>query len=73
MNDIQSLPAEKHGHLFVSFNPLTPPSPKRVLAQSAFARPMLSGDGVCRAPPRRAYARAVSSGRYRVDQIRVPR
>ena len=67
MNDIQSLPAEKHGHLFVTLNPPTPPSPKHVLGRYAFAHPVLSGDGVHAA--RRLVglnARAASSGRHRV-------
>ena len=67
MNDIQSLPAEKHGHLFVTLNPPTPPSPEHILGRYAFTHPVLSGDGVHAA--RRLVglnARAASSGRHRV-------
>jgi len=67
MNDIQSLPAEKHGHLFVTLNPPTQLSPKHVLGRYAFAHPVLSGDGVHAA--RRLVglnANAGSSGRHRV-------
>lgn len=67
MNDIQHLPAEKHGHIFVTLNPPTPPSPEHVLGRYAFTHPVLSGDGV-RAARRLVglNASAASSGRHRV-------
>lgn len=46
MNDLQSLPSQKHGHLFVTLNPLFPPSPTRVLGRYAFSHPVLSADSV---------------------------
>ena len=46
MNDIQSLPPQKHGQLFVTLNPPFPPSPTSVLGRYAFSHPVLSADSV---------------------------
>lgn len=42
MNDLQRLPASKHGHLFATLNPLSPPSPTRVHGRYTYAHPVLS-------------------------------
>jgi predicted NAD/FAD-binding protein len=66
MNDLQRLPAEKHGHLFATLNPLFPPSPKHLLGRYAYSHPVLSTDAV-RAQRRLAQlnSRAAESGRNR--------
>jgi predicted NAD/FAD-binding protein len=66
MNDLQRLPAEKHGHLFATLNPLFPPSPKHLLGRYAYSHPVLSADAV-RAQRRLAQlnSRAAESGRHR--------
>ncbi|KAI0250983.1 hypothetical protein BJV78DRAFT_516909 [Lactifluus subvellereus] len=46
MNDLQSLSADKHGHLFATLNPLSPPSPARTLGRYAYSHPVLSSDAV---------------------------
>ena len=46
MNDLQSIPSQKHGHLFATLNPLFPPSPTRVLGHYAYSHPVLSADSV---------------------------
>ncbi|KAH9999630.1 hypothetical protein BJV74DRAFT_944710 [Russula compacta] len=42
MNDLQRIPASKHGHLFATLNPLSPPSPARVHGRYTYAHPVLS-------------------------------
>jgi predicted NAD/FAD-binding protein len=66
MNDLQRLPTHKHGHLFATLNPLSPPSPQHVLGRYAYAHPVLSADAV-RAQRHLAQlnARATESGRHR--------
>jgi len=46
MNDLQSISSQKHGHLFVTVNPLSPPSPTRVLGHYAYSHPVLSAGSV---------------------------
>jgi predicted NAD/FAD-binding protein len=46
MNDLQSIPSQKHGHLFATLHPLFPPSPMRVLGHYAYSHPVLSADSV---------------------------
>jgi predicted NAD/FAD-binding protein len=46
MNDLQSIPSQKHGQLFATLNPLFPPSPTRVLGHYAYSHPVLSADSV---------------------------
>jgi predicted NAD/FAD-binding protein len=46
MNDLQSIPSQKHGHFFATLNPLSPPSPTRVLGHYAYSHPALSADSV---------------------------
>lgn len=46
MNDLQSIPSQKNGHLFATLNPLVPPSPTRVLGHYAYSHPVLSADSV---------------------------
>jgi predicted NAD/FAD-binding protein len=46
MNDLQSISSQKHGHLFATLNPLTPPSPTRVLGHYTYSHPVLSTDSV---------------------------
>ena len=66
MNDLQRLSAEKHGNLFATLNPLSPPSPKHFLGRYAYSHPVLSADAV-RAQRRLAQlnSRATDSGRHR--------
>jgi hypothetical protein len=45
MNDLQRLSADKHGHLFATLNPLSPPS-SRVLGRYSYSHPVVSGDAV---------------------------
>ena len=46
MNDLQSLSSQKHGHLFATLNPLSPPFPTRVLGHYTYSHPVLSTDSV---------------------------
>jgi hypothetical protein len=46
MNDLQSISSQKHGHLFATLNPLSPPSPTRVLGHYTYSHPVLSADSV---------------------------
>lgn len=46
MNDLQSISSQKHGHLFATLNPLSPPSPSRVLGHYTYSHPVLSADSV---------------------------
>ena len=46
MNDLQSIPSQKHGHLFATLNPLVPPSPTSVLGRYTYSHPVLSADSV---------------------------
>lgn len=46
MNDLQSIPSQKHGNLFATLNPLSPPSPTRVLGHYAYSHPVLSAESV---------------------------
>jgi predicted NAD/FAD-binding protein len=46
MNDLQRLSADKHGHLFATLNPLSPPSASRVLGRYSYSHPVLSSDAV---------------------------
>jgi predicted NAD/FAD-binding protein len=46
MNDLQSISSQKHGNLFATLNPLSPPSPTRVLGHYAYSHPVLSTDSV---------------------------
>ncbi|KAH9980028.1 hypothetical protein BGW80DRAFT_1272690 [Lactifluus volemus] len=46
MNDLQRLSADKHGHLFATLNPLSPPSSSRVLGRYSYSHPVLSSDAV---------------------------
>jgi len=66
MNNIQHLPTEKHGDLFLTLNPPSPPSPEHALGRYAYTHPVLSTDGV-RAQRRlvQLNARAIESGRHR--------
>jgi predicted NAD/FAD-binding protein len=66
MNDLQRLSAEKHGNLFATLNPLSPPSQKHLLGRYAYSHPVLSADAV-RAQRRLAQlnSRATDSGRHR--------
>jgi len=66
MNNIQHLPTEKHGHLFLTLNPPSPPSPERTLGRYDYTHPVLSTDGV-RAQRRlvQLNARAIESSRHR--------
>jgi predicted NAD/FAD-binding protein len=77
MNDLQSISSQKHGHLFATLNPLSPPSPTRVLGHYAYSHPVFSADSV-RAQhelallnaqattTRTAWSEAESCGRHRV-------
>jgi len=67
MNNIQSLPDEKHGHIFSTLSAPFPPSPEHVLGYYKYTHPILTGDGM-RAQPRlrRLNAHAEKSGRHRV-------
>jgi predicted NAD/FAD-binding protein len=46
MNDLQSISSQKHGHFFATLNPLSPPSPTRVLGHYTYSHPVLSADSV---------------------------
>ena len=46
MNDLQSIPSQKHGNLFATLNPLSPPSPACVLGHYTYSHPVLSADSV---------------------------
>jgi predicted NAD/FAD-binding protein len=46
MNDLQSISSQKHGNLFATLNPLSPPSPTRVLGHYTYSHPVLSADSV---------------------------
>jgi hypothetical protein len=46
MNDLQSNPSQKHGHLFATLDPLFPPSPTRILGHYAYSHPVLSANSV---------------------------
>ena len=46
MNDLQRLSADKHGHLFATLNPLSPPAASRVLGRYSYSHPVLSSDAV---------------------------
>ena len=46
MNDLQSISSQKHGDFFATLNPLSPPSPARVLGHYAYSHPVLSADSV---------------------------
>ena len=61
MNNLQSLPSQKHGHLFATLNPLFPPSPTRVLGHYTYSHPIFSADTV-RAQFRLAELNAQSAG-----------
>ena len=66
MNDLKNLSADKHGHLFATLNPLSPPEPTWNLGRYAYSHPVLSSDAVS---AKRALAqlnpRAMESGRHR--------
>ena len=66
MNNIQHLPTEKHGHIFVTHNPSSLPSPEHASHRHVYTHPVLSTDGV-RAQRRlvRLNAHAIESGRHR--------
>jgi predicted NAD/FAD-binding protein len=66
MNDIQHIPVEKHGYIFVTLNPPSPPSAKHVLGHYTYIHPVQSPEAV-RAQRRVAQlnARATESGRHR--------
>ena len=66
MNDIQRAPVEKHGYIFVTLNPPSPPSAKHVLGHYTYIHPVQSPDAV-RAQSRVAQlnASATESGRHR--------
>ena len=67
MNNIQHLPTEKHGHLFLTLNPPSPPSVEHTLSRYVYTHPVLSTDGV--GAQRRLMQlniRAIESGRHRV-------
>ena len=66
MNDLQSISADKHGHLFATLNPLSSPDPARTLGRYTYSHPVLSSDAV-RAQRALAQlnARATESGRHR--------
>ena len=67
MNNLQGIPDEKQGHIFLTLKAPFPPSPKHVLGCYKYAHPILTGDGM-RARPRlgRLNAHAAESGRHRV-------
>ena len=66
MNDIQRIPAEKHGHLFVTLNPPSEPSPKHVLGHYSYFHPVQTTAAV-RAQGRivQLNASATAKGRHR--------
>ena len=66
MNDIQRIPAEKHGHLFVTLNPPSPPSPEHVLGHYSYFHPIQTTEAV-RAQARvgQLNASATAKGRHR--------
>ena len=66
MNDIQCAPVEKHGYIFVTLNPSSPPSAEHVLGHYTYMHPVQSPEAR-RAQPRVAQlnARATESGRHR--------
>lgn len=66
MNEIQSIPVEKHGYIFMTLNPSFPPSAKHVLGHYNYIHPVQSPDAV-RARRRVAQlnARATENGRHR--------
>ena len=66
MNNIQHLPTEKYGHLFLTLNPPSPPSAEHTLGRYVYTHPVLSTDGV-RAQRRlvQLNSRAIESGRHR--------
>ena len=66
MNDIQSIPVEKHGHIFMTLNPPFPPSAKHVLYHNTYIHPVQSPDAVrARRSVAQLNARATESGRHR--------
>jgi len=66
LNDIQQVPVEKHGYIFTSLNPSSPPSAKHVLGHHTYMHPVLSPDAL-RAQSHLALlnVRATESGRHR--------
>ncbi|ODO03290.1 hypothetical protein I350_06140 [Cryptococcus amylolentus CBS 6273] len=42
LNVLQSLPIAKHGHIFVTLNPPTPPSPSKTLSRWVYHHPLLT-------------------------------
>lgn len=66
MNDLQCAPVEKHGYIFVTLNPRSPPSTKHVLGHYTYTHPVQSPEAV-RAQSRvpQLNARATESGRHR--------
>ena len=66
MNDIQRIPAEKHGYLFVTLNPPSPPSPEHVIGHYSYMHPLQTEDAV-RAQRRvvQLNASATAKGRHR--------
>jgi predicted NAD/FAD-binding protein len=46
MNSLQSLPSQKHSHLFAMLNPLFSSSPTRTLDHYTYSHPVLSADSV---------------------------
>jgi predicted NAD/FAD-binding protein len=77
MNDLQSIPSQKHGHLFATLNPLFPPSPTRVLGHYAYSHPVLSANsvraqGLLARLNEQAATGATGPDSGRMDALRVP-
>jgi predicted NAD/FAD-binding protein len=66
MNDLQLIPAEKHGNLFMTINPPSPPSPSHVLGHYSYSHPVQTTDAV-RAQGRIVHLNgsATAKGRHR--------
>jgi predicted NAD/FAD-binding protein len=66
MNDLQHISTDKHGQLFATLNPLSPPSPSYLLGRYSYSHPVLSSDAVrAQGALAKLNARGTESGRNR--------